>query len=78
MHTDIGCENPLANNQIGKLRTQLNVFNVTFQSDPQLSWKLFDYYITLALFSMAGVLSHPNEQHYHMKSMDKGKYDLIV
>ncbi len=55
MHMEIGCENPLANVYISKLRTQLYVFNVTFQSDPQLSWKLLNYYITLALLSMAGV-----------------------
>ena len=30
MHTEIGCKNP-------SLRTQLNVFKVTFQSDPQFS-----------------------------------------
>ncbi len=40
---------------IGKLSAQLYVFHCTFQADPQLSWKLLNYYITLALLSMAGV-----------------------
>ncbi len=55
MHTEIVCENSLANVQIGKFHAQLNVFNVAFQSDPQFLWKLLNYYITLDLLSMAGV-----------------------
>ncbi len=78
MHTEIGCENLLANVQIGKLRAQLNVYNVTFQSDPQFSWKLLNYYITLALLSMAGVpikASLMNGNLIGMKSIDEGKHD---
>ena len=37
------------------LRAQLNVLHATFQADSQCSWKLLNYYIILALLSMAGV-----------------------
>ena len=45
MHTEIGSENPLANGQIGKLRAQLNVLIVTFQSDLQFILVLLTWYV---------------------------------
>ncbi len=61
MHKEIGCENPLANVQIGKLRAHLNVLIVTFQSDPQFSWKLLNYQITLALLVSAVSVASQND-----------------
>ncbi len=55
MHKETGCQNPVAKFWIDKPRAQMNVFNATYQADPQFSWKLFNHYITLALLSMAGV-----------------------
>ena len=36
MHMETGSEN------LDKLRAQLNIFNVTIQVDPQISWKLLN------------------------------------
>ena len=41
-------ENPFANFWFCKLCAQVNVFNATYQADPQFSLKLLNYYIALA------------------------------
>ena len=46
MHKEIGGENSLANL---RLVSFASIFYVTLQADPQFSWKLLNYYITLAL-----------------------------
>ncbi len=72
MHMEIGCKNPLANHQIGKLNAQLYVLNVTFQADPKFSWKLKKHLIkglnttikrggTMPFLFLGLLLNHWNE-----------------